>query len=257
VLDGSVNLPHTAILDRKGPFTAIFPSVGGVVNQPTFYKLQDVRVTLLSLNDATEKYVNLLVTLAGTDLVDPATFDAMAKDTDASLNSITRQLDVKVPGPAIQVFSVGGAEIAKLIIEHRRHEALVKVLKDSQAAINAYSAKCISLLVILDESLANDYNAKAVSLSDEFSKIPAPDRASNPNARDLVEQVLQLNSDYLALVQSLKSARNVYQALPQGHQELLKSVQKQPTGLEAIKTLYQEGAHLKALYDQLKPATKG
>ena len=91
----------------------------------------------------------------------------------------------------------------------------------------------------------------------------APHRGAGRN-RDAVlavEHLLQLNSDYLALVHALKSAKKVYEVLPQGHRELLKSVQKQPTGFEAIKNLYEEGKRLKSIYDELKPTatstTKG
>ena len=255
VLDGSVKLGQTAILTWEGPYTVAFPVMDGVTNQPTFYKLQDVRVTLLNLNEATEKYINVLASLAGSDLVNPSTFDAMAKDTDASLNSITKQLDAKVPGNTIQVFSVGSAEIARLVIEKRRHEALVKILKDNQAGIDGYCQKCLSLLLILDKSLAKDYSAKADALEERFSNIPQEKRLDDPNARAIVEQLLQLNSNYLALVQSLNSAKKVYEALPKGHHELLLSVEKQPTDFEAIKGLYEEGQHLKSIYDQLNQPT--
>lgn len=259
VLEGSVTLRDTAILDRKAPFTVTFPVVGGVATQPTFYKLQEVRITLLALNDATQKYLGVLATLAGSDLVNPATFDALAKDADASLNSVNKQLEAQVPGAAIHVFSVSGAEIARLIIEHKRHEALVKVLTDSQAGIEGYCERCIRLLAILDQSLATDYSAKADGLEGAFSAIPKANRANDPKARAAVEQLLQLNSDYLALVHSLQSAKKIYEALPRGHGELLKSVQKQPTGFEAIKGIYEEGMHLKSIYDELnKPTpTKG
>jgi hypothetical protein len=255
VLDGSVNLAHTAILDRKSAFTVSFPESGGVTVKPTFYQLQDARVTLLNLNEATEKYINLLGTLAGSTTLNPKTFDAMAKETDASLNSIIKKLDAQVPGNAVHLFSVGSAEIARLIIEDKRRDALVKVLTESQAGIDDYCLRCLKLLMILDESLATDYSAKAMVLEGNFSKISLEKRAVDPKARSAVEHLLQLNSDYLALVHALKSAKNIYDALPQGHRELLKSVQKQPTGFEAIKSLYEEGKRLKSIYDELnKPA---
>ena len=250
VLDGSVNLAHTAILDRKKPFTVSFPEAGGVIVKPTFYRLQDARVTLLNLNEATENYINLVGTLAGSDTLNPKTFDAMAKDTDASVNSIIKKLDAQVPGNAVRLFSVGSVEVARLIIENKRHDALVRVLTESQASIDDYCLKCLKLLMILDESLATDYSAKAMVLEGNFSKISLEKRAVDPKARSAVEHLLELNNDYLALVQALKSANNVYGALPQGHRELLKSVQKQPTEFEAIKSLYEEGKRLKSIYDE-------
>jgi hypothetical protein len=255
VLDGSVNLAHTAILGRKTSFTVSFPETGGMTVKPTFYQLQDARVTLLNLNEATEKYIKLLGSLAGSDTLNPKTFDAMAKETDASLNSIIKKLDAQVPGNAVHLFSVGSAEIARLIIENKRHDALVKVLTESQASIDDYCHKCLTLLMILDESLATDYSAKAMVLEGNFSKISLEKRAVDPKARSAVEHLLQLNSDYLVLVQALKSAKNIYEALPQGHRELLKSVQKQPTGFEAIKSLYEEGKRLKSIYDELNKPT--
>lgn len=262
VLDGSVKLRDTALLDRKAQFTVSFPASAGVTNEPTFYKLQDVRVTLLNLNEATEKYVNVLATLAGGDLVNPATFEAMAKDTDQSLNSIANKLNAQGAEGAIHIFSVGSSEIMRLVIEHRRHAALVKILKDSQPAIDDYSGRCVSLLRILDQSLAGDYGAKASALEDSFSAILRKKQKEDPKAtlvgdttaHDIIEQILQLNSDYLALVHSLKSAKAVYEKLPQGHEELLKSVLKQPTGLAAIKALSEEGKRLKNIYDELQQA---
>ena len=256
LLDGSTTLRHTAFLDRSSPFTVTFPVMDGITNQPTFYKLQDVRVTLQNLNDATGKYVNVLATLAGSDLVDPAAFDAMAKSADASLNSIAKQIDARVSGNTIHVFSVGGAEIARLVVEQKRRDALERIITQSQLGIDGYCQKCISLLLILDQSLANDYSAKAGVLEGEFHKISNGKPTSDPQARAVVEQFLQLNSDYLALVDSLKSAKKIYEALPVGHRELLKSVKKQPTGFEAINNLYEEGMRLKGFYDELnQPAT--
>jgi len=255
VLDGSVGLSHTAILDRQGPFTATFPVAGGTTNEPIFYKLQEVRQTLLNLNAATEQYVDLLAQLAGSELVDPASFEAIAKDTDASLNAIAQRLDQQVPGNAIHVFSIGSTEIMQLVIEKKRHDALVKILRASQPGIDDYCAKCISLLRILDESLANEYNANAFAIAGRFADIPKDKRATDPKARQAVEQLLQLNSDYLLLVRSLSSAERVYEELPKGHHELLTSLQKKSTGFEAIKGLYEEGKRLQGIYDALNQPT--
>jgi|SRR6266404_2382533 len=262
VLKGSVALEKTALLDSKpGQFTVLFPANGQ--NQPTFYQLQDVRVTLLSLNQATGKYVNVLSTLAGKDLVNPDTFETIAKDTDNSMNSIAKKIGVQGAEQGIHIFSVGSAEVMRLLIEHRRRAALEKILVDSQPAIDEYCAKCVSLLSALDKSLSIDYNAKAQALETEFRKVrndeggKDKDLTGSNKARTIVEEHLQLNSDYLALVHSLKSAKEVYTKLPQGHRELLQSVRKQATGFEAIRDLSEEGKRLKTIYDELqKPSSK-
>lgn len=260
VLNGSTRLQDTAILDEQQRFAVHFPVSEHTTNQPTYYKLQEVRTTLLALNEATEKYVTVLNTLAGTDLINPTTFDAMAKDTDASMNAIVKDLNAQVPGAAIHIFSVSSAEVARLIIENRRRNALIHVLSTSQPAIDDYCGKCAQLLVILDQSLLTDYRIKALFLDDEFAKIPKEKRTSDPQARAIVEQLLQLDEDYLNLAGSLKATHALYGTLPKAHSDLLKSVQKKPTGLEEIKSLAEEANRIKTLYNQLnqpKPANKG
>jgi hypothetical protein len=258
VLKGSVTLEDTALLDSKaGKFTVTFPAGGQ--NKPTFYTLQDVRVTLSSLNQATGKYVTVLATLASKELVNPDTFEAIAKDTDSSLNSIAKKLNVQNAEVGIHIFSVGSAEVMRLLIEHRRRAALEKILVDNQPAIDAYCGSCISLLRALDHSLAADYSAKAQQLEKKFVSMQDKthgDLTEDSQAKAVVVEHLQLNSDYVALVQSLKSAKEVYTKLPQGHRELLQSVQKKATNFEAIQGLAEEGQRLKTIYDELqKPSS--
>ncbi len=252
VLDGSVNLANTALLDRKSPFTVSFPETGGVTLKPTFFLLQDARVTLSSLNEAMEKYVTVLGMLAGSEVLNPQTFDAMAKDTDAGLNSVIKKLGAQVPGTVVPLFSVGSIEVAQLIIDGKKHDALVKIMTETQAAIDEYCKKCLTMLLILDESLATDYGVKALALEGAFSRIVPEKRSTDVKARTAVEHLIQLDSDYLALVHALKTAKNVYETLPEGHRELLKSVEKTPVGFEAIKNLYEEGKRLKSIYDKLE-----
>lgn len=260
VLNGSTRLQDTAILDEQQRFSVHFPVSQHTTNQPTYYKLQEVRTTLLGLTQATEKYLTVLNTLAGADLINPATFDAMAKDTDASMNAVVKDLNAQIPEGAVHIFSVGSAEVARLIIENRRRNALIHVLANSQPAIEDYCAKCNQLLVILDQSLLTDYRVKALFLDDEFAKIPKEKRLSDPQARAIVEQLLQLDADYLNLASTLKASHDVYTTLPKAHLDLLKSVQRKPTGLEEIKSLAEEANRIKTLYTTLsesKPAKKG
>lgn len=252
VLNGSVKLGTTGILQKPKPFTVAFPTVNGAANPPIFYQLQDARRTLSAINGATEKYVNLLVTLAGPDLVDPKTFEGIATDVNSSLNSAVKQLNAKVPADAIPVFSVASAEILQMIVENRRHKALEKVLVSNQSNIDDYCASCRQLLKIVDQSLTTDYDTKAHALEDHFAHIPQDQRPSDPAARNDVEQLLQLNTSYMSLMDTLAAADKVYAALPRGHQNLLDALRKKPTDMQAIKDLAQEGQRLKRIYDNLK-----
>ena len=253
VLKGNVTLEDTAFLDTKmGQFSVVFPNGGK--NQPTFYKLQDARVTLASLNQATGKYVNILATLASKELINPDTFATIAQDTDTSLNSIAANLKVQNADVAIHVFSVGSAEVMRLLIEHRRRAALERILSNNQPAINAYCNSCVRLLRVLSQSVTNDYTVKAEGLEARFEALKAKnsDLTNSSEAKDIVSQHLELNSTYVALVQSLKSAKEVYTKLPEGHRELLQSVQKKATGFAAIQAIAEEGQRLKTIYDQLQ-----
>jgi hypothetical protein len=252
VLNNSVKLRETALLDKKGPFNVVFPVVNGLANQPTFYRLQNARLTLIAMNDATKKYVDLLSTLASSDLISPDSFEAMARDVNHSFDSIGKTLNAQLPGEALPVLSLATAEVMRAIAEHHRYKALEETLAKSQKPIEQYASLCLKLLRIMDQSLTMDYDTQATRIEDEFSKIAPEKRDSDPDARKLVEQLLQLNTDYLALMNSLVSAKNIYETLPRGHSDLLKSLQNKPTDLAAIKELFSEAQRLKRIYNELK-----
>jgi hypothetical protein len=252
VLNNSVKLRETALLDKKGPFNVVFPVVNGLANQPTFYRLQSARLTLIAMNDATKKYVDLLSTLASSDLISPDSFEAMSRDVNNSFNSIGKTLNAQLPGEALPVLSLATAEVMRAIAEHHRHKALEVILAKSQKPIEQYASLCLKLLRIMDQSLTTDYDAQATMIEDEFSKIAPEKRGTDPDARKLVEQLLQLNTDYLALMNSLVAAKNIYETLPRGHSDLLKSLQNKPTDLAAIKELFSEAQRLKRIYNELK-----
>ena len=256
VLEGAVTLQHTAILVRQAPYTALFPNSDGLTNVPTFYQLQNARLTLLQLNAAVEKYVNLLAQLSGNGAINTNTFETMAKETDANLNAIATTLNVKAPNGSIAIFSVASAEILNLIIENKRDEALAQLLTTNQPAIDNYCNSCLKLLGILDGALFTDYRSKAMALDGAFEAVPKDQRTTDPKALQAVQQLIQLNSNYLALLQILKSTKNVYETLPQGHRELLNSLQTKQTSLAAIENLYQEGQQLKTVYTELNQSTK-
>ena len=135
-----------------------------------------------------------------------------------------------------------------------------KVLVDNQPALDAYCRSSIQLLKILDHALANDYSAKAQALERKFADLKGKttDLSESGQAKSVVEAHLQLNAEYVALVQSLKSAKEVYTKLPEGHRELLHSVQKKASGFAAVQALAEEGQRLKTIYDQLqKPNASG
>jgi hypothetical protein len=275
VLKGEIKLRQTAVFQEKARFKISFSSASG----PVFQEFQQNRTLLQTANAATEKYVDTLVTLASKDIISPDTFQAVAQNVDSSLNSIAKTLGQKLPNQAIPIFATASSEAMRLLIEHRRRAALVKVLQTNQRAISDYSNLCVGLLAIIDESVSKDYHNQATALVTAFQNIqnlpkqaesdasnksdssaqsgpvtsPSPvDLSSNANAKAIVEQLLQLNTDYRALIESLEAATKVYAKLPQGHRELLDSVQKKSTGFAAVKDIAQEGERLKAIYDTLQ-----
>ena len=274
VLKGKTKLSQTAVIQEK-QFKLSFPNSNG----PIFQEFQESRALLLTASAATEKYVDTLVTLAGTDLVSSDTFQAIAQDTDTSLSSIANTIHLKVPDQAIPIFSTASSEVMRLLIEHRRRAALVKVLETNQQAIQQYCNLCAALLAYIDQSVSRDYRNQATALVLAFDDLENPSKESasnggdkriesvssksdgasgsvdltdNSRARAIVEQLLQLNTDYRALIESLQSATKVYEKLPAGHRELLQSARKQSTGFGAIKDIAQEGERLKSIYDALQ-----
>lgn len=274
VLKGDTKLSDTAVLQEKEQFKLSFRSPNG----PIFQQFQANRALLIAASAATEKYLDALVTLAGTDLISSNTFQTIAQDTDTSLNSIAKTIHAKLPDQAIPIFATASSEVMYLLIQHRRRAALLKVLETNQPAIEKYSNLCASLLAYIDQSVSTDYHNQATALVNAFDdvrdsakrsssdatekpgsvppkpgKSPVPvDLTDNAKAKAIVAQLLQLNTDYRTLIGSLQSATKVYEKLPDGHRELLQSVRKQSTGFAAVTDIAQEGERLKSIYDVLQ-----
>jgi hypothetical protein len=210
-----------------------------------FMTIADTRLTLTTINEATIKYANLLVTLSGSELIDPKTFEEMAKDVNNSMNSIFKSLDEKVPGDAIPMFSLAASEIARLVVEHQRRVGLIRVLRSGQPSVERYTAKVISLIGTLEQSLNFSYGKRFDDLSRQFNGLTTKD------AKGVLDEALKLNDEYTQTVHGLLETKRIYESIPEAHKELLGQTEKPGGGIQAVSAMSQSAVRLERIYGEM------
>ena len=233
---------YSIFLDRPEEYKTRFRE--GV---PFFYTLQDARSTLNQVNQATIKYIELLIILVGDEAVTEEEFDGYANDLNESMNSMIRQVNLDIPGEAVPIFSLAVTEIVKAIMYEKRKAAILDVLEGNQPVIEAYSNKCIILIDAVSESLYHSYSKYFANAEEElFSLKEVEERKA------LATKILDFNEQYIAIVSALKTTRKIYEALPKAHDALYGSVSKKKLNIQYALDLYKYGEDLERTYRELK-----
>jgi len=240
---GGKNKLSALRIQRKGAFQLASPD-------SLFTSIADTRLTLKSLNEATIKYAKLLLTLSGNELIDPKTFEGMAKDVKNSMNSIFKSLDEKVPGPAIPAFSLAASEIARLAVEHQRKAGLIRILRSGQPSVERYAAKVVSLIATLEQSLSFSYAKRFDNLSGQFDRLSAKDGVKDKEGKAFLDEALKLNDEYTQAVDALSEVKRIYESIPEAHKQLLAAAENSGTGVQAIGALSESVVRLERIYTE-------
>ena len=214
---------------------------------PFFYTLKDVRDVLNQVNQATIKYIDLLIVLVGDKSVTKKEFDRYAKDLNDSMNSVIYQLNADISGEAIPIFSLVATEIVKMVMEGKRKAAIIKVLEGNQPIIEAYSRKCINLVDTVEQSLYHSYAKYFANAEEELFKLE-----NILSRREFVREILNFNEQYIAIVSALGTTRKIYETLPKAHDALYGSITKKSLNIQYILDLYKYGEQLEKTYRELK-----
>jgi len=243
VLSGERQLAEIEI-QRKGSFQYAFAEA-----KPLFFTLQDVKVTLSGVNNAVVQYANLLKVLASPELINKEEFEELTKNTESALNGSLKSLQIKTRAEAIPIFSISALELSRLVIENRRKKALENILDRNQASMEEYTNRCIVLIDNLEKSLFHAYGKAFANLEDEYSRISG--NGTIERRKEIIEQALELNEEYISSVNGLKEACKVYENLPKAHKELQKSVKNEDINLQMIKDIHVSAKRLQRIYSEM------
>ncbi|MFP5223626.1 MAG: hypothetical protein ACLGSA_15145 [Acidobacteriota bacterium] len=237
-------------------------------SEPLFIKVDRFRRGFYALNTALISYGTALQMLASPDLVDSKTFDKLRTDLNGNLIQAAKQFGVtsvmvgteqfKVEGFAL--FTTISTEAGRGIIEQRRKNQLVRILKENQSQIAAVAALGYEGASNLGTELRNEYGLLAESLvyqSSGFSSNRTPSPSSNESSRrKAFDQLMALNKLFATNLEVIDALHRAYSTLPAAHTALSMDLESSTTGWAAMQDIFREGQRLFAIYNELAKANQ-
>ena len=232
-----------------------FATIG---HEPTFMEVRKGAATLSGANKLLVDYAGALQQLASPGLVSEATFDQLAKDLDTNSTKMISDLKATVNAPSaneIGLFSAAAAEAARLYIEHKRQEDLVKVIQLNQPAIDSFSQWCQAGVEHLETDFYTAYSNQMNALSTQLGSLGKANAKNVAQRRQLIQQIVQLDGYFLDSENTLSALDDSYKALPKAHKDLETTIQSPTTALGDIQVLYDEARRVQTLSKQLESNT--
>jgi hypothetical protein len=218
---------------------------------PLFLTTARFREGVYRLNSAVIQYSNALSRLANKDLIDPATFNQLAKDLNGNLNSAVTALDVQTGGKEIAIFSTAASAAFEAYLRNQQRSALVKALRENQTAVQHVGELGAQAVRITAEALRSEYDIR----STELAAAAAPPRT--PASREAaVRDLADLDDRFVKELSTLQVLHDTYVALPAAHQELATSLEGSQFGLASVQELFHNGQDLFRRYEELAGKSK-
>lgn len=243
--DAIINLQLT--VEKDDPFA------WKMERTPLFMESRKFRTGIYTLNSALVQYAELLKELASPEFLSTERFDSMAKDLNANLASAGKSLKIEAKDKELAIFSVATTEILKSYLESQRKDALINALKKNQENVENISKKMTSAVITAALNLNKNY-------TDASSKLMADIATSgeiNVDAKKkMVVAFLDINQQYTNRLAVLRSLHDTYATLPRVNMEIIKLVEDPKFTSSTIKEIFNNGTHLKNLYDELNESKK-
>jgi hypothetical protein len=232
-----------------------FATIG---QEPTFMETRKAATTLSSANKLLVDYAGALQQLASPSLVSEAAFNQMAKDLETNSTKVISDLKAAANAPSaneIGLFSAAAAEAARLYIEHKRQEDLVKVIQLNQPPIDSFSQWCQAGVEHLEIDFYTAYSNQINALSTQLGGLGKANAKNVAARRTLIQQMVQLDGYFLDSESILSALDNSYKAVPKAHKNLETAIQSPTTALGGIQLLYDEARQVQTLSEQLESNT--
>lgn len=238
---GGVN-PQNLILDfpdgPKGTFA------WSLASAPVYITIQNSERSLKQVNDVFSNYTQLLLELAGSKSDDAERIKSLGKALNDKSQSVERALGAEPDKKNVAFFSAVAAEAAQAYLNNKRRKSLQTVLRENQAAVDAFARLGADVASISAAGIKSEYQ------NDTSRWMRRVTAASGAGRVKLVQEQLALNERTIGQLNALQQIHDSYLALAQKHAELASSVATK--GKVDFRYLLGEGQRLRDFYRELQ-----
>lgn len=187
---------------------------------PAFNVIAKSRTDLAMINQAMIDYANFLVQFSTANEGSKESLDAAAKKIGAATKSISSRFGADLNDDDIGAFASIGVGVVQQLLAKKQREGMTAVMADFQPGIKYFADLGSNAMAISAAGIKDEYNqenkktTRAIAVENDGSKRWA-----------LVEQLLKLNEQTSAQLDSLSILSAAYESLPNAHEELMAALQ--------------------------------
>ena len=223
--------------------------------EPFFLRIEQFRDGARLTTGALVAYADLLVTLAGPDLLPTEAFDKLSADLNANANDAIARITGGAPdADRLALFSTLAAESARLFLEQRRRSQLRAAVTANQTTVEAFARHMQEGVKIAATIAAHEYDERfqQIALSMIGATGPAPEAVRTRALQDLIA----LDRKHIAELGTFTALHQSYGRIPGAHLELARALSDHGLELTSIIALLEAGRRLERNFDQAVAVNK-
>jgi hypothetical protein len=232
--------------DENDPFEV------GLQDPPVFLLVRDARRVLADLASTFARYAELLVRLAGSEVIRPKTFDTLERDLNASLREATKSLEKESRArteAAVGLFSPAASKAFRSYIEKRRAEDLRAAMEHTQPFVEDWATVAVDAVDSVRDDVKSEYDARKAHISQQYAETHRGKKSRDQ--RRLIEEMIDLDATVVDGFALLRTLRRAFLSLPGAHRQLAESTRNAEVSLDAVRRLGEHGQHLRILEQRL------
>lgn len=231
-------------IDEKNPFSIDPKTI------PLFMKAEQFRHAAGRAMGVFATYAELLVRLSSPELLPRETFDKMTSDLNANAYDAALSFGSSTPPDPqkVALFSTIAVALTREYLESKRRAKLVDALGSNQPNVNAFAQHMREGVKIAAIHAAQEYDEESQELFRNMVTRTGP--ASEPDRRNAIQALIELDRKYLDQVNVLQSLYDAFGQLPNAHAELINATANPDLNVSTIVALLEEGKRLEGLYDK-------
>lgn len=209
------------------------------------WSLAETRAVLDRLNAALVGYAGLLRDLVGTKESEEK-FEELAKKLNDNVVKAAQVGKVnELQGDNAKILSAVAIGLGREYVQRQRSKKLEELIIANQPTVQTVCGAAANGVAGVARALRQTYLTRSATLSQALLKAP-PARA-----RSGLEELMQLDEDYVATLDVLRGLHEAYELFPLAHAKLADAVSHPESANERIRSLIDVGQRINGIYEDL------
>ncbi|WON74453.1 hypothetical protein [Nitrosospira sp. Is2] len=217
---------------------------------PLFLRASRFRDGIYRLNSVLVEYAGLLGQMASPDLIDPKTFEQLARDLNRNVKTAAQAFTFSHPtDKEIAMFSALSTAAFRAYLQNKQRSSLLKALEANQSAIQDTADLGAMAVRMAAQMLRHEYDNTSQKLAKALAVQPPP---SKTQMEAVFRELVVLDEKYIKELLIMSALHQSYVALPSAHRDLALGLENPKLTLPMVQEISENGRQLYRLYEELR-----